>query len=437
MLFADHLDLNKLELRKPVLENLASAPASPVKGQFYFDTGSNKLGVYNGTGWDYAGSGGVTSVSGTAPISSTGGAAPTISIAAASGSTAGSMSIADFNKLATSTAANTASTLVQRDSSGNFVAGTITANLTGTASNSSQLNGQAAAFYQARANHTGTQSSSTISDFDTQVRTNTLNQMAAPTSALGMNGQLVSNVAIPVGGNDAATKAYVDGLVATGNNKGTARAAATTNINLAAPGAAIDGVTLASGDIVLLTGQSTASQNGLYVWNGAGATLTRTTNADTSAEVAPGLFVYVAEGTANGSNGYTLVTPAPITVGTTGLTFTQTSGAGQITAGSGLTKNGNVLNVGAGTGIVVNADDIALDTAIAARKFGQQIGDGSTVAITVTHNLNNLSPIWNVSQSASPFQAVIPTVSHPTANTTTFTFAVAPTPNQYRVTLIG
>lgn len=70
----------------------------------------------------------------------------------------------------------------------------------------------------ARANHTGTQSASTISDFDTQVRTSRLDQMAAPTSAVSLNAQRLTNVADPTNAQDAATKAYVDatkqGLVA-------------------------------------------------------------------------------------------------------------------------------------------------------------------------------------------------------------------------------
>jgi hypothetical protein len=66
----------------------------------------------------------------------------------------------------------------------------------------------------ARANHTGTQLAATVSDFDTQVRTSTLNQMAAPTTSLSVNSQKITSLATPTVNTDAATKAYVDTKVA-------------------------------------------------------------------------------------------------------------------------------------------------------------------------------------------------------------------------------
>lgn len=440
--FVDHVDFSRLEARFLVTHKLASAPTNPapVVGQRYFDTALLREGVYNGTSWDYGTVGGVTAVSGVSPIFSSGGASPSISIIPASSGTAGSFSISDFLKLGASTAANTASTIVQRDSSGNFAAGTITAMLTGTASNAATLSGQTPASYLARANHTGTQPSATIGDFDTQVRLNRLDQLATPTAAVGFGGQRITSLALPSLGSDAATRDFVEALVATGTNKGNARAAATANINIAAPGTVIDGVTLSltpTADIVLLPAQTTGSQNGLYVFNGAASPMTRATNADISAEVTTGLFVYVSEGTVNASVGFTLVTPAPITLGTTALTFTQTSGAGQITAGLGLTKLGNTLNVGAGLGILANPDDVAIDTAIVSRKYSQTIGDGSSSSITVTHTCNNFAPSWACVQVATPFTSVIPTVTNPSASTAVFTFGFVPTVNQYRVTLNG
>jgi len=198
-----------------------------------------------------------------------------------------------------------------------------------------------------------------ISDFDTQVRVSRLDQMAAPTATLSLNSQRIIGLLDPTGSQDAATKQYVDAIAAGDGNKGTARVASTANVTIASPGGVIDGVTLSAGELVLLKDQTTGSQNGLYVWNGAAVAMTRATNADTSAEVRSGMFVFVTEGTANSDNGFTLTTNDPITLGTTALVFTQTSGAGQVLAGTGLTKTGNSIDViGTTNRIAVAADSI-------------------------------------------------------------------------------
>jgi hypothetical protein len=203
---------------------------------------------------------------------------------------------------------------------------------------------------------------SKISNFDTQVRTSRLDQMAVPTANLNINGFKLTGLADPTNPQDATTKLYVDSAVSTGNNKGTARVATTANINLASPGTAIDGITLANGDLVLVKEQTSGAQNGLYVFNGSASAMTRATNADTNAEVRAGLFVFVSEGTANGNNGYTLITDDPIVLGTTILTFVQSSGAGQIVDGNGLVKTGNVFDVvGTLNRVLVNSNSVDID----------------------------------------------------------------------------
>lgn len=182
-----------------------------------------------------------------------------------------------------------------------------------------------------------------ISDFDTQVRNSRLDQMAVPTAALSLNSQKLTNVAAPTAATDGANKAYVDAAIQGLNVKTSARVASAANVTVATPGTAIDGVTLTSGDRVLLMAQTTGSQNGLYVFNGSSSAMTRTADADTAAEV-QSAFVFVEEGT-SADNGFVMATNAPITLGTTALTWTQFSGAGEITAGSGLSKSGNTLSI--------------------------------------------------------------------------------------------
>ena len=169
----------------------------------------------------------------------------------------------------------------------------------------------------------------------------------------------------PSNANDAASKSYVDSTINGLDVKESVHLATTAAGTLAssfANGETIDGVALATGDRILIKDQADASENGVYTVNASGAP-TRATDFDADSEVTAGAFFFVEEGTTNGNNGFTLTTNDDITVGTTDLTFTQFSGSGQITAGTGMTKSGNTLNVIGGDGIVANANDLAIDLA--------------------------------------------------------------------------
>ena len=201
-----------------------------------------------------------------------------------------------------------------------------------------------------------------ISDFDTQVRTSRLDQMAAPSASVSLNSQKITGLATPTDATDAATKAYVDATRQGLDVKESVRAATTANITLSGT-QTIDGVAAIAADRVLVKNQSTASENGIYAV--AAGSWARSDDADTSAKVTAGLFTFVEEGTVNGNAGFVLTTDNPITLGTTGLTFAQFSGAGTIEAGAGLTKAGSTIDVVTASTdrIVVNADSIDLATA--------------------------------------------------------------------------
>jgi hypothetical protein len=170
-----------------------------------------------------------------------------------------------------------------------------------------------------------------------------------------------AKVADPTDAAHIATKGYVDAARQGLDVKDSVRVASVAPVAIASAleaGDVIDGVTLVAGDRVLLKDQSTASENGIYVAVASGAA-SRATDADTSAKVTTGMFTFVAEGTVNGDNGFVLTTNDTITLGTTGLTFVQFSGAGQVIAGAGLTKSGNTLDVvGTADRITVNADSV-------------------------------------------------------------------------------
>jgi hypothetical protein len=190
----------------------------------------------------------------------------------------------------------------------------------------------------------------------------------------------------------AATKGYVDAARSGLDVKQSVRVATTAPINLASDlenGDVIDGVTLATGDRVLVKNQSSGAENGIYVVVGSGAA-SRATDADSSAEVTTGMFTFVSEGTVNADSGWVLTTNDTITLGTTALSFAQFSGAGQITAGAGLTKTGNTLDVvGTNDRITVNADSVDIAATYAGQTSITTVGtittgtwDASTVAVT-------------------------------------------------------
>lgn len=201
---------------------------------------------------------------------------------------------------------------------------------------------------------------SNINDFNTAVRTNRLDQMAVPTSDVSFNSVKITSLADPVSAQDAATKAYVDAARMGLDVKASVRVATTENITRSGT-QTVDGVVLVAGDRVLVKNQTTGSQNGIY--DVAAGAWTRSSDADASAKVTTGMFTFVSEGTVNADSGWVVTTNDEIVLGTTALVFAQFSGAGQITAGAGLTKNGNTIDaVGTAGRIVVNADSIDLDT---------------------------------------------------------------------------
>jgi hypothetical protein len=183
------------------------------------------------------------------------------------------------------------------------------------------------------------------------------------TGTVDVNTSRITSVTNPTGAQDAATKAYVDAVKTGLDVKDSVRAATTANITIATAlnnGDALDGVTLATDDRVLVKNQSTGSQNGIYV---VAASPARSTDFDADAEVTAGAFTFVEEGTTNADSGWVLTTDGTITVGSTATAYAQFSGAGQITAGAGLTKSGNTLNaIGTANKITVAADAITIAT---------------------------------------------------------------------------
>ena len=313
----------------------------------------------------------------------------------------------------------------------------------------------------------------------TQTLTNkTLGSSTSLSANLDANSNKIINLSAPTSSTDAANKAYVDSVSQGLDVKQSVRVSTTTNVDLSTDlesGDVIDGVTLAAGNRVLVKHQTTGADNGLYVVQSSGAAV-RADDANISSEVTAGFFTFVEEGTLYGNTGWVLTTDNPITLGTTPLTFTQFSGTGTFTAGSGLTLNGtefsvdvtpsstnaSLINTGGavevklntsdglevtangvginnGTGFTFSSGALVFDTAngYGVRKIASSVGDGSATSYTVTHGLATRDVTIQIFDNASPYAQVEADVEHTDSNTATIKFAVAPTTDQYRVVVVG
>ena len=219
--------------------------------------------------------------------------------------------------------------------------------------------------------------------------------------AIAMGTAKITGLGEPTLAQDAATKNYVDNLSQGLDAKASCRVATTANITLSGA-QTIDGIAVIAADRVLVKDQTTTANNGIYLC--ASGAWTRTTDADTWAEL-PAAFVFVEVGTLNANNGYVCTVADGGTLGTTAITWVQFSGAGQITAGLGLTKTGNTLNVGTASSsrIVVNADDIDLATTGVSAATYQSITVDTYGRITAGTNPTTIAG-YNISNAYTTAQ---------------------------------
>jgi hypothetical protein len=298
------------------------------------------------------------------------------------------------------------------------------------------------AFYDPtnRATHTGTQTSSTISDLATVVKAYTLDSFAAPVAAVSMNSQRLTNVAAPTTSTDAANQSYVDTAVQSAAagiiSKPAVNVVSTTNQSTISGFLVIDGVTTTAGMRVLLTGQTTTSQNGVYI-AASGAWSRPSGDADANDDLALGGTYFVEAGTTYASSTWRLATPTSgtITPGTTNITFTQLTAAATYTASLGVALSGNNIQAAYGAGLTLSGNNLIVDTTVVARKYAVAVGDGSSTSITVTHNLGTTN-IEVTLRDTSGNQLEVDNQAA-TTNTVVLTFAVAPTASQYTCIVIG
>lgn len=487
------IDLVKSELQNAKVQNLASAPGSPVTGQIYYNStgGDNHMYYWNGSAWIVMD-----------------GSQATVTYA-----TPGNSAVGD------SAAQGSASTVARSDHvHGRESFGAVTAISTFGASSA---NGSATTVARSDHNH-----GSPVHDNAAHSAIN-LSALAAPTGAVAWGSQRITTLADPTSAQDAATKNYVDS-VATGLDVRDAARLATAAVLPNSPtysngtsgvGATltaganaaltVDGTAVALNDRILVKNQASGLQNGIYtvttVGSGAAAwVLTRAADDDTAGEISAGSFVFVQEGSANSDTGWVQTTNNPITVGTTALVFTQFSGAGAVDVGTGLSRSGTIISLSVpvsvanggtgastfttngvllgnttsaitattagsayqvlrvpsgggapafgsidlsqsaavtGTLAVANGGTGGNSTATAKTALGfmtrYAIDVGGSTSVTVTHNLGTKDVLVNLWDNTTPFAEVIADVQHTTTNTVTLLFQTAPSAAQYRCVVLG
>lgn len=402
----NNYDFGNNQLLNALSQVLASDPSSPSAGQaalFWFNSTSKTMKHWDGTATQN-----LTNI--LESVAVTGGAHLTVSTATKTAT------------LATDgTNTNTPSTLVARDGSGNFSAGTITATLTGTASTAIAL---------------------------------------APTANLSLGSFRITTMADPVNAQDAATKNYVDSVVQGLDVHASVRVATTTTLptNVYANGSSgvgatltasangvltVDGQALVLNDRIMVKNEATQANNGLYSVTTAGTSsvpyvLTRSTDANTSGNLNPGGFAFVEQGTVNAASSWVMTQTSVITFGSTAITWAQFAAGGTYTAGNGMTLTGSSFAVNYDNTTIGLNGSSQLAVLNAVKKYATTLSTSAT-SYTVTHSLATTDVIVQLLDTlASPNTQIVEADYYIVdSNTVTVKFASAATINQYRVVVLG
>lgn len=306
--------------------------------------------------------------------------------------------------------------------------------------------------------------------------TNKITDFATPTSSLAMGAQKITGLANGTASTDAATYGQLLTVQQGMDWKDSVRVATIAALSPSNSYSAgvltagsngaltVDGITVAVGNRILVKNEATASNNGIYTVTATGSAgavyvLTRAVDADTSAKVTANFTVAASEGSL-ADTWWQLTTNDAIVLDTTGLTFAQIGQGTTYVGGAGLTLTGATFDVvaAAGSGIIVNADNIDIDptnglpvnrggtgaiTAVGAKtnllfmtRSAGLVGDGSSTTLTYTHNLNTKDV--HVSVRVNSTDAEIDCdVLHNNVNSVDLVFSAAPTTNELRVVVMG
>lgn len=247
----------------------------------------------------------------------------------------------------------------------------------------------------------------------------------------------IINLPDPVDPQDAANKRYVDAAVESIDWKDDARVGTITNINLASPGATIDGVTMVLSDRVLVKNQTVPAQNGIYIWNGAAAAMTRAPDANSAKELTNAVIVVLAGTNAGASyrQGGVITTLGtdPINWGS----FVSASPAASTTT-AGIAEIATQAEVDSGTDNVrIVTPETLNNWAGRVKRAFAVIGDGTATSYVINHNFNTRDVVVSVFRNSGNFDEVFVDVERTSANAVTVKFVSAPAVDAYKIVVIG
>lgn len=247
----------------------------------------------------------------------------------------------------------------------------------------------------------------------------------------------LTNVPDAVAAQEPVTLAQLNAAVEGLAWKDSVRVAAPANVNLAAPGATLDGITMAAGDRFLAPNQTTTTQRGIYIWNGAAAAATRAPDASTGPEL-EGAVVTVEEGTSAGATFRQTTVNFTIDVGSPAFTTFGTSAPAASETTAGIAELATQAETDTGTDDARIVTPLKLATyANRAKRFSSTIGDGAATSYTVTHNLGTDDCEVYVREAGGSKRVVITEVQDTSVNSVTVLFSAAPALNSMRVTVLA